>query len=82
MSKFAAKFGKNAKDTGSPEVQIAHLTERISHLQSHFEKHKHDYCGKRGLMVIIGKRRSLLKYLQTTDDARYKKVIAALDIRK
>ena len=76
------KFGGNAKNSGSIEVQVAILTERIKNLTPHFEKNKKDHSGMRGLMKMIGQRRSLLKYLSTTDEARYNKLIAELGLRK
>ncbi len=69
-------------DTGSPEVQIALLTDRITYLTEHFKTHKKDHHSRRGLLKIVGKRRSLLNYLKKKDLERYKKVIAELGIRK
>lgn len=79
---LAKKFGGNDKNSGSVEVQVAVLTERIKNLTPHFEKNKKDHSGMRGLMKMIGKRRSLLKYLGKTDEARYAKLIAELGLRK
>ena len=76
------EFAKNEKDTGSAEVQIALLTERINHLNEHLVANKHDNHSRRGLLKMVGARRSLLKYLQEVDIERYRKVIAALDLRK
>jgi small subunit ribosomal protein S15 len=76
------KFGTNDKNTGSTEVQIALITEKIKALAPHFEKNKKDHSGMRGLMKIIGQRRSLLKHLSATDEARYTKIIAELGLRK
>jgi small subunit ribosomal protein S15 len=76
------KFGGNAKNSGSVEVQVAILTERINNLAPHFEKNSKDHSGKRGLMKMIGQRRTLLKYLAKTDEARYNKLIAELGLRK
>jgi small subunit ribosomal protein S15 len=76
------KFGKDEKDTGAPEVQVALLTERIDGLKGHFQDHKHDYHSNRGLLKMIGKRKSILKYLQSRDIERYKSVIQALGLRK
>ncbi len=70
------------RDTGSPEVQIALLTERINSLTGHFKDHKKDHHSRRGLLMMVGSRRRLLDYLKTTDDARYKAVIERLSIRK
>ncbi|MBI2216848.1 MAG: 30S ribosomal protein S15 [Candidatus Rokubacteria bacterium] len=69
-------------DTGSPEVQIALLTERISGLTEHFKQHTKDHHSRRGLLMLIGKRRSLLGYLQRKDPARYRAVIERLGIRR
>ena len=76
------KFGGTEKNSGSVEVQVAILTERIKNLTSHFEKNKKDHSGMRGLMKMIGQRRSLLKYLSGKDEARYNKLIAELGLRK
>ncbi len=76
------KFGKHEGDTGSAEVQIALLTERIKHLNEHLLVNKHDNHSRRGLMKMVGERRSLLKYLQEIDIERYRKVIAELELRK
>ena len=76
------KFGGNDKNTGGVEVQVAILTERIKNLTPHFEKNKKDHSGMRGLMKMIGKRRSLLKHLSVTDETRYAKVLKDLDLRK
>ncbi len=77
-----AKFGANEKDTGSAEVQIALLTERINHLNQHLTENKHDNHSRRGLMKMVGERRSLLDYLKGIDIERYRKIIAQLDLRK
>jgi small subunit ribosomal protein S15 len=79
---MAKKFGKTAKDTGSVSVQVALITQRIGELTSHFEKHKKDHSGMRGLMKMIGRRKSLLKYLQEKDEKGYLKLISELGIRK
>ncbi len=76
------KFGGKATNTGSVEVQVALLTENIKVLAAHFEKNKKDHSGMRGLMKMIGQRRSLLKYLSQKDEARYNKLIKELDLRK
>jgi small subunit ribosomal protein S15 len=73
---------KNAKDTGSVEVQIALLTERINTLTPHLSNNKQDVHSKRGLMKIIGKRRRLLKYVRNQEEGRYQKLIKELGIRK
>ena len=77
-----AKFGRHEGDTGSAEVQIALLTERINHLNDHLKANKHDNHSRRGLMKMVGERRSLLKYLMEIDIERYRKIIADLDLRK
>ncbi len=69
-------------DTGSAEVQIALLTERINHLTEHFKLHKKDHSSRRGLLKMVGKRNSLLKYLSNTDIERYQQIIAKLGLRK
>ena len=69
-------------DTGSVEVQVALLTERINHLNEHLKLNKHDNHSRRGLMKMVGERRSLLKYLQEIDIERYRKIIADLNLRK
>ena len=70
------------KDTGSPEVQIAILTSRISHLTEHLKTHKGDHHTRRGLMKLIGKRRRLLDYVRENDVERYRSIIAKLGIRR
>ena len=69
-------------DTGSPEVQIAILTERIKQLTEHLKEHKHDNHSRRGLLKLVGKRRGLLNYLASKDIERYRAIIAKLGIRK
>lgn len=77
-----AKFGRSEKDTGSPEVQIALLTERITHLNQHLLVHKKDHHSRRGLLKMIGQRRNLLGYLKTNEIERYRAIIAELGLRK
>ncbi len=77
-----AKFARSGNDTGSPEVQVALLTERINYLTEHFKKHKKDHHGRRGLLRLVSTRRSLLEYLKRSDEGRYSAVINALDLRK
>lgn len=72
----------HAKDTGSPEVQIAVLSERINYLNEHFRVHRKDHGSRRGLLIMVGRRRRLLEYLKRRDSERYKKVINRLGIRK
>ena len=76
------KFHKHDTDTGSPEVQIALLTERINHLTEHLKTHRKDHSSRRGLLMMVGKRRRLLNYLNNNDVARYGKVIRELGLRK
>ena len=77
-----AKYRTHAKDTGSPEVQIAILSERIGQLSDHFKTHKKDHASRRGLLMMVSKRRRLLDYLKKYDSERYKSVIQKLGIRK
>ena len=79
---LVAKYGENANDTGSTKVQIAILTQRINALTAHLKDHKHDNHTRRGLFVLVGKRRGLLDYLARTDHDAYKALIAELGIRK
>ena len=76
------KFGKHANDTGSPEVQIALLSSRIAYLTGHFQTNKKDHHSRRGLLKMVGRRRSLLNYLKSKDIDRYRHVIQELGIRK
>jgi small subunit ribosomal protein S15 len=75
-------FRVHPKDTGSPEVQIALLTERISYLNDHFRMHSKDHSSRRGLLVMVGKRKRLLDYLRRSNPESYKQVIQRLGIRK
>jgi small subunit ribosomal protein S15 len=77
-----AKYGKNATDTGTPEVQIAILTATINSLTPHLETLKKDHHARRGLLRLVGKRRRLLEYLTKKDVNRYRKIIQELEIRK
>ena len=76
------QFGKDATDTGSPEVQIALLTRRINHLTEHLREHKHDHHSRRGLLMLVGQRRRLLNYLQAKDLDRYRALIKELGLRR
>jgi len=76
------KFGKNEKDTGASEVQIALLTKRINQLTEHCKQFKKDKSGQRGLIILVGKRRRLLKYIQRTDLEKYRALIKELGLRK
>ena len=76
------KYAQHEGDTGSPEVQIALLTERINHLNEHLKTHKQDNHSRRGLLKMVGKRRGLLDYLKAKDIERYRAIVAALELRK
>ncbi len=76
------KYARNEKDTGSTEVQIAILTEKITRLTEHLKENKHDYHSRRGLLKMVGKRRNLLNYLKDKDIAKYREVIKSLGLRK
>ena len=76
------EFGSHAADTGSPEVQVALLTERINHLTEHLKVNKKDHHSRRGLLVMVGKRRRLLRYLNDQDVERYRSLIAKLGLRR
>ena len=78
ISSYATKQG----DTGSPEVQVALLTERVNHLTEHLKTHKHDHHSRRGLMLLVGRRRRLLDYLANSDINRYRSLIEKLGIRR
>ena len=78
---IVAKFAKHESDTGSPEVQIALLSERISYLTEHFKSHSKDHHSRRGLLKLVGQRRRLLDYLHDTDIARYQAVTKKLKLR-
>lgn len=75
-------FKTHENDTGSPEVQIALLTERINHLNEHLKTHKKDYHSRRGLLKMVGKRRNMLKYLADRDIERYREIVSRLKLRK
>lgn len=81
-AELVKQFGANEKDSGSTAVQVAILTERIKNLTGHFADHKLDHHSKRGLMKLIGKRRSLLRYLNRKQPNDYQKIIKELGIRK
>jgi len=76
------KFGRNEADTGSPEVQVALLTERINHLTEHLKLHKKDHHSRRGLLKMVGQRKGLLDYIRNRDVVRYRELIAELGLRK
>jgi small subunit ribosomal protein S15 len=79
---IVTKFGKNEKDTGASNVQIALLTERINQLTGHCKRFKKDKSGQRGLLILVGKRRRMLKYLQRTNLEGYRTLIKELGLRK
>jgi len=76
------KFGRTEKDTGSPEVQVALLTERINHLTEHLKVHKKDFHSRRGLLKMVGHRKGLLNYIRQRDVVKYRELIAELNLRK
>jgi len=76
------EHGRHESDTGSPEVQIAILTSRIKELSGHLREHRHDFHSRRGLILMVGKRNRLLRYLNRTDHDRYKALIQKLGLRK
>ncbi len=76
------KYKTHEKDTGSPEVQVAILTERINHLTMHLKVHKKDHHSRRGLLMMVGQRRRLLNYLMEKDIARYRTIIEKLGLRR
>lgn len=77
-----AQYKVHETDTGSPEVQVALLTERINHLTQHSKVHKKDHHSRRGLLMLVGQRRRLLNYLMKSDIARYRKLIESLGLRR
>ena len=82
VSSIIRKFGKNEKDTGASEVQIALLTERINQLTGHCKQFKKDKSSQRGLLSLVGQRRRMLKYIQRTDLEKYRLLIKELGLRK
>lgn len=81
-AEISAKYGLQAGDTGSPEVQVALLTARINDLNEHFKAHPNDYHSRRGLLKMVGQRRNLLAYLKSKDIERYRTLIEKLGLRK
>ncbi|MDP8227889.1 MAG: 30S ribosomal protein S15 [Candidatus Electryoneaceae bacterium] len=79
---LAEKYGGSSQNTGSTEVQIAVLTKRINHLTEHFKLHRKDHHGRRGLLILVGRRRRLLKYLADRDVIRYRELIKELGLRR
>ncbi|WP_102337506.1 30S ribosomal protein S15 [Collinsella provencensis] len=80
-AELTAQFGKNAQDTGNSKVQVAILTERIKELTEHMKSHKKDFHTRRGLLMLVGKRRRLLSYIKKNDINEYRELIAQLGIR-
>jgi len=76
------EFGKHATDSGSPEVQVALITQRVAHLTEHLKTHEKDHHSRRGLLMLVGKRRRLLNYLKNQDVERYRSLIAKLGLRR
>ena len=81
-TKIIEQHARHEGDTGSAEVQVALLTERINHLTEHFKVHKKDFAGRRGLLKLVGTRRRLLDYLQAIDIERYRALVKTLGLRK
>jgi small subunit ribosomal protein S15 len=81
-TQIVSEYRTHEKDTGSPEVQIALLTQRITELTEHLKTHKKDHSSRRGLLKMVGKRNSLLKYLTREDRTRYQQIIGKLGLRK
>lgn len=81
-AEIISQYALNDGDTGSPEVQIALLTQRIAHLTEHLKDHKHDHHGRRGLLLLVGQRRRLLNYMQKSDIGRYRALIERLGLRR
>ncbi|MES2504940.1 MAG: 30S ribosomal protein S15 [Myxococcota bacterium] len=79
---IVSQFAQHPSDTGSPEVQVALLTDRINHLTEHFKTHEKDHHSRRGLLKMVSQRRRLIKYLSSLSFARYKKLIGELGLRK
>jgi small subunit ribosomal protein S15 len=80
--KIIAEYATSEGDTGSPEVQIALLSHRIAHLTEHLKTHKHDHHSRRGLLLLVGQRRRLLRYLESVDVERYRSLIKRLGLRR
>ena len=81
-AEIVKQFGEHEGNTGSPEVQIALLTERINYLTEHFKTHAKDFAGRRGLLKLVGHRRNLLNYVRRQDVERYRSLIKTLGLRK
>ena len=81
-TQIIADYRRSETDSGSPEVQVALLTERINDLTQHLRNHKHDYASRRGLMMMVSKRNRLLRFLSNVDRPKYQELIARLGLRK
>ena len=81
-SEIIAEYATGPGDTGSPEVQIAILTERIKNLTEHMKEHKHDFHSRRGLLIMVGQRRRLLDYVKRKEEGRYQSLIERLGLRR
>ncbi len=81
-NELIGEFKRHEQDTGSPEVQVALLTERISHLTEHLKQHRKDHTSRRGLLKMVGKRSALLKYLTRKDQSRYQELVGRLGLRR
>lgn len=81
-AEIVRKFGKGEQDTGATEVQVALMTERINHLTEHLREHKHDHHSRRGLLMLVGRRRRLLRYLQRSNLESYRKLVRDLGLRR
>ncbi len=77
-----SEYGLSDSDTGSPEVQVALLSHRIAHLTEHLKQHKHDHHTRRGLLLLVGRRRRLLNYMQKQDITRYRSIVERLGLRR
>lgn len=82
IASMARAFGLAENDTGSPEIQVALLSDRISHLTEHLKSHKKDHHSRRGLLMLVGRRRRLLGYVRENDVERYRSIIAHLGLRR
>ena len=81
-AELVGKYGRGERDTGSPEVQVALMTERINELTDHLRTHSKDHHSRRGLLMLVGKRRRLLRYLEQHDVERYRALVADLGLRR
>jgi small subunit ribosomal protein S15 len=81
-AELSAKYGRGDADTGSPEVQVALMTERINELTEHLRTHPKDHHSRRGLLMLVGKRRRLLRYLEGSDVERYRALVSDLGLRR